>query len=71
MAGSACPWHWRLSLDEAGLAKGSFYVYDIPVPDIAPFNDNSIEVSQGEGGQAVHGFGNDDMLWEVLTPYQA
>jgi len=68
---NSCPWDWRISLDEAGLARGSFRLWEIPVPTIAPYNDASVETPRGEGEQALHGAATLDFLWEVTTRYQA
>lgn len=68
---SSCGWHWRLALTEAGLAKGSFKAYGVPVPSIAPYNDASLESPRSDGEQALHGYANIDFLWEELTAEQA
>jgi hypothetical protein len=60
-----------LSLTEAGLENGSFSLYGIPVPTIAPYNDSSRESFRSQGDQALHGFSTIDFLWEKLTSEQA
>jgi hypothetical protein len=64
---SGCPWHWRLALTEADLAGGSFRLYSIPAPSFAPYLDSSAESGRSQGGQAIHGFPNADLLWERIT----
>lgn len=68
---SGCPWHWRIALTEAGLAKGAFRAWEIPVPSIAPYNDASVESARSDGEQALHGFPNIDFLFEELVASQA
>ena len=68
---AACPWSWRLSLTEAGLARGSFRLYEIPVPTVAPYNDASVESPRSDGEQALHGHATVDFLWSELTANQA
>lgn len=68
---SNCPFHWRFSTTEAGLARGAIALYDIPVPTIAPYNDSSVESARGEGEQALHGFPFVDFAWDIVTRYQA
>ncbi len=64
-------WDWRISLTEAGLATGSLASYKIPPPSKAPFMIGIIELAQSDGGQAVHGYTTDDMLWKRLGDFQA
>ena len=68
---SGCSWHWRISLTEADLDKGSFRLYGIPAPTVAPYLDSSTESGRSQGDQAVHGFPNVDFLWTRLTTEQA
>lgn len=68
---SGCTWHWRLALIEAELVQGSFFLYGIPAPSIAPYLDSSKESGRSQGGQATHGFASVDFLWERLTREQA
>ena len=68
---SSCSWHWRIALTEAGLERGGFPLWGIPVPTLAPYNDASVESPRSDGEQALHGFETVDFLWEVLTAEQA
>lgn len=64
-------WDWRISLTEAGLDTGWLAAYKIPPPNKAPFMIGTFEMSQSEGGQAIHGYTTDDMLWNRLDDFQA
>lgn len=64
-------WDWRISLTEAGLATGWLASYHIPPPNKAPFLEGIVAVPQSAGGQAVHGYTTDDLLWDRLDDFQA
>lgn len=64
-------WDWRISLTEAGLATGWFAAYKLPPPSKAPFLVGLIEIAQSAGGQAIHGYTTDDLLFERLEDFQA
>jgi hypothetical protein len=68
---SGCPWHWRIALTELGLESGSFPIYGLPVPTVAPYNDSTREAFRSQGEQALHGFAILDILWEKLSAEQA
>ena len=68
---SGCPWHWRIALTEANLEYGSFPVYGLIVPTVAPYVDSAREAFRSQGEQALHGFSSMDILWERLTAEQA
>jgi hypothetical protein len=57
----------------AGLVTGaSFFVLDIPEPDLAYFSEYSITVPQARGGQARQGFQRAVLFWnELLVPAAA
>jgi hypothetical protein len=59
-------WDFRISLTEAGLQTGSLMSYDIPMPNLAPFLDSSVEMGRSDGGQALHGFINDGLMWDRI-----
>lgn len=58
-------------MTEADLASGSFPIYGIPVPTVAPYNQHTREAFRSQGEQALHGFATMDVLWEKLTSEQA
>ena len=62
---------WRISLTEGGLAKGSFYHYDLPEPSTAPFSDHSASVIKSDGSQGLHGFPQVTLLFDILSGPQA
>lgn len=68
---NSCPWDWRVSLTEADLDRGAFKLFNIPVPTIGEYNDSSVEVSRGEGEQALHGFATYRFMWDVVSRSQA
>lgn len=67
---NSCPWDWRIALIEADLATSPFKVWNIVVPELATYNDSSVETAKGEGEQALHGFPNMRFLWDILTRQQ-
>lgn len=66
----SCGFCWRIALTLAGLEKGSFYVLDLPIPEVAAYSDHTLERPQGDGGQALHGFNSLDMLFAELLGHQ-
>lgn len=68
---AANSFRWRLALAEADLAKGSFANYGLPAPDVADPRDHSTFSSQGDAGQARHGYERVEFLWERLSEAQA
>lgn len=66
-----CDLKFRISLTEAGLAKGMSFLRNIPPPDSPIYNDHSAKVGKGQGGQARHGFATATVLWDALSPDQS
>ena len=64
-------WDYRIALTEAGLARGYWAAYDIPLPQLAPLLDSSQENARSAGGQALHGYIYMPILWQRLSMYQA
>jgi len=64
------PWHWRIATSEAGLATGSFFVNKLPAPSTCFYQKTTVENPQSDGLQAVHGYQQTTLLWDVLNGYQ-
>jgi hypothetical protein len=62
---------WRIAMTEGGLTKGSFYHYKLPVPSTAPYVDHSAAVMKSDGSQALHGFEQVTLLFDILSGPQA
>ena len=60
----------RIATSEAGLATGALFARKIPKPQTF-YRDHSSRSSQGEGGEARHGYLNVSLLWDTLTASQA
>jgi hypothetical protein len=57
-------WNWRISLDEPGLARGSFALYGIPLPVTFQFDDFATSVTRTDGSQARHGYISCQLLFD-------
>lgn len=67
---TCAPFGWRISLTEAGLAKGSFRNFRIPPPSIAFYTDHTTAVTRSDGSQGLHGFQQLTMLFDILSGQQ-
>lgn len=65
-----CNLNYRISTTGAGLAKGNFFLLNIPPPDNVEYRDHSVEVDVGLGGMVLHGYRNVRFLWTNLRPNQ-
>lgn len=63
--------NFRLSLTEAGLSRGYFFLFKIPPPTSIEYKDHSVRFSQSQGGLALHGYIAATLFWEQLTTTQA
>lgn len=68
---SCTAWDYRIAITEAGLARGYFAAFEIPLPQLAPLLDSSIENSRSTGGQALHGYTTLELLFRRITMYSA
>ena len=57
--------NYRISLTEAGLTTGYFFLRDIEPPDTAIYKNFSLTSSQSYGGQIQHGFAKVTLTWNV------
>lgn len=66
-----CDTLWRLSVSEAGLARGYLFLRDIPPPSTSVYKTFSGEFSQSDGGFRQMGYTNVVMRWKYLTSAHA
>jgi hypothetical protein len=58
---------FRISLTEAGLAKGLFWVRGLPPPSVPPYRDHTVIVPKSDGSNREYGYKNVTILWDRMT----
>lgn len=66
-----CPYLYRLALSEAELEDGTLDTWGLQPPSTAPYVDHTEVVGQSDGGQALLGYDQVTLSWDVLTPFEA
>lgn len=59
--------NFRLALTEAALATGRLFVRQLPPPSLVPYQDHSVKVGKGEGGQSLHGYQRCTFMWDNMA----
>lgn len=63
-------WNWRISLTEAGLARASFPNHRLPIPSDCFYQEHTVENAQSDGGQALHGYTQLNLVWAIMSGAQ-
>lgn len=60
---------WRISTTEAGLARGNFFIWELPPPSLPDYQNFSERVPEAEGGEATVGYAKLELTWENVSPH--
>lgn len=60
----------RLHSSQANLARGFLVTWNLPIPDLAIYEDHTARSDKADGGQHLRGRGSFRLTWGVLTAKQ-
>lgn len=66
-----CPFLYRLALSEAELVDGSVMAWGLQPPSAAPYVDHTEAVGQSDGGQALLGYDQVTLSWDIMSSAEA